>query len=63
MLPAIIKKALSRALGLWLLLAVSYLALGHWPRVGTWICLGGALTALAIYTAWRDIKAKKPRLP
>ncbi len=63
LLPAIIKKAAPRALGLWLLLAVSYRVLGRWPHAATWICLGGTLTAVAVYTAWRDVKAKKPRLP
>lgn len=63
MLSAIIKKALPRAVGLWLLLAASYLILGHWPRTATWVLLGGPLTALALYTAWRDVKAKVPRRP
>lgn len=63
MLPAIIKKAAPRALGLWLLLALSYRVLGHWPHAATWVFLGSAVTAIAVYTAWRDVKAKKPRLP
>ena len=63
MLFAIIKKAVGRALGLGLLLAVSYGILGRWPHAATWICLGGAVLAFSVYTAWRDVRAKKPRLP
>ncbi len=63
MLLAIIKKAIGRALGLGLLLAVSYEVLGRWPHAATWVCLGGAVVAIAVYTAWRDVRAKKPHLP
>ncbi len=63
MLIAILTKAAGRALGLALLLIVSYGILGRRPHAATWVCLGGALAAIAVYTAWRDVRAKKPRLP
>lgn len=63
MLPTIIKKAVGRALGLGLLLMVSYRVLGRWPHAATWVCLGGAVIAIAVYTAWRDVRAKNIRLP
>ena len=63
MLFAICKKAVGRALGLGLLLALSYGVLGRWPHATTWTCLGVAVVAIAVYTAWRDVRAKKPRWP
>lgn len=63
MLPAIIKKAVGRALGLGLLLVVSYRVLGRQPHAATWFCLGSAVIALAVYTAWRDVRAKRPPAP
>jgi hypothetical protein len=59
----IVKKAVARALGLGLLLALSYGVLGRWPRTATWACLGIAVLAFSVYTAWRDVRAKKPHLP
>ena len=63
MLPKIVKKALGRALGIGLLLVISYRVIGRMPGVATWVCLGVAVTAFSAYSAWRDIEANKPRLP
>ena len=59
----IIKKAVGRALGIGLLLVLSYGVIGRRPHTATWFCLGAALLAYAVYTAWWDVNSKKPRLP
>ncbi len=58
---AVIKKALGRALGIGLLLVVSYRVIGRMPHATTWVCLGVAVTAFSVYSAWRDVAANKPR--
>ena len=63
MLPKIIKKAMGRALGIGLLLVLSYRVIGRMPGVATWVCLGIAVTAFSAYSAWRDVEASKPRRP
>ena len=62
MLPAILKAA-GRALGMGLLLVLSYGVIGRRPHTATWVLLGTALLAYAVYSAWWDVNSKKPRLP
>jgi len=60
---AIIGKAALRGAGILLLFALSYRVLGQMPHVGTWVFLSVAVFGLTGYGAWREAKAKKPRLP
>ncbi len=62
-LPKIVKKAVGRALGIGLLLVVSYRVIGRMPHAATWVFLSAAVIAFAVYSAWRDREASKPRLP
>jgi len=59
----IVKKAVGRALGIGLLLVLSYRVIGRIPHTATWVCLGVVVVAFSVYSAWRDVEANKPRLP